>query len=447
VQEADDEEHAKEEGEVMDAMSVATEFSRAVEARNWTEARRLYNLALRLSGSENSYDMYKPGSWRSLVTFMTNTLSSFNITLYSDQSGWSSENVLSRLAALQQRWRTEANTWTMNLEVQRGLYSLLEEATSEETWGAVRAFIDHVNEYVRGRGEYEGEGGIPSPQPRQAGGGGQRNGQLRLAMSAPLADRARSAVGMRTTLDELIGHLEDGQRIQAGCGCGERVKAQVAPAIGAGAAATVFGLPAVILAAMAILGAKYGPEIAQKLQQFFQGQPTTFAPDENAKISEAIAQANAQTVADFRAGNQSDYGLSFNPAAESGDFGMSFAQAEGWDNMSAETMTLWQEATSANPGNPCNYLGQQLRLIHDRLLQASANRPFGAPMPLTSTELTGLLERKGAITETIRRKCGGQWSWDWGDGGIDYGGKIVGNDFTHGTDDVFRVPDDIVVNP
>jgi hypothetical protein len=62
--------------------------------------------------------------------------------------------------------------------------------------GAIREMLDNKNAGVSTGG---------------GGGGSQRNGQLRLAMSAPLADRVRSAVGMRTTLDELIGHLEQGR--------------------------------------------------------------------------------------------------------------------------------------------------------------------------------------------------------------------------------------------
>jgi hypothetical protein len=361
----------------MDAMSVATEFSRAVEAGNWNEARRLQLVVVSMADTEGEAESNAPQSWSSLSRFMTNTLAHFG-QLEGQSYGvggptgmtpaWLMQYIRKSMQDSETGIPTEraGAIYSYLLVINGGLGGLAALGQSE--------IIDRINKAVRPAiiawGKEQGLGPGMSPNSPwyedfvSGGGGGQRNGQLRLAMSAPLADRVRSAVGMRTTLDELIGHLEAGQRLQAGCGCGcKRIQAQVAPAIGAGAAAaaTVFGLPAVILAAMAILGAKYGPEIAQKLQQFFQGQPTTFAPDENAKISEAIAQANAQTVADFRAGTQSDYGLSFNPArAWEPD-----VQGVG-DELPLETFGLgtweatadgvWAQAITELPSDPCGWL-------------------------------------------------------------------------------------------
>jgi hypothetical protein len=291
--------------------------------------------------------------------------------------------------------------------------------------GAIREMLDNKNAGVSTGG---------------GGGGSQRNDQLRLAMSVPLADRVRSAVGMRTTLDELIGHLEDGQRLQAGCGCGKkRIQAQAAgvrEVIDWLRTAGPVGM-AIATSAMAVLwSVQEGPKLVRALSDLMAGQPTTLSLTEEQLIQQAISTAQAKTVADFRAGNQSDYGLSFNPAISDWDkpiyqnprpdtmplgarpFADYYNPGDIDDTLVSQT---WTMAETASPKDPCGYLRGQIEKQKQWYAKNSSwmNEGSGPSPELRATDMQ-IRSTQWIITlmeRTISRHCFpvGREPWSGGD--------------------------------
>jgi hypothetical protein len=177
---------------------------------------------------------------------------------------------------------------------------------------------------------------------------------------------------MNTELDKLIGRLDKG--------CGQRVKAQasVQGFVDTLRMAGPIGM-AIATAAMAILwSAQEGPKLVKALSDLMAGTPTPLTLPQEQLIQQAIATAQAKTVAEFRAGNQSDYGLSFtgtqNPVGDLGVQG--FAEESTWRDAAGNLTMEWQirnqwansadNTRSHDPKDRCNYLRQDLADIRNQ---------------------------------------------------------------------------------
>lgn len=210
---------------------------------------------------------------------------------------------------------------------------------------------------------------------------------------------------MNTKLDKLIGHLEKARAKE--CSCKQRVQAQasVQGVVDTLRMAGPIGM-AIASAAMAILwSAQEGPKLVKALSDLMSGTPAPLTLTQEQLIQQAIATAQAKTVADFRAGTQSDYGLSFTGAQnQAGDAGLSFTQSPTWNDVYD---SYYQDAVAQSPQDPCGWLSAKREDLQRRVEKWTSEDYYGSA-PGRETKLIYDLEYELLMfTEAMKRHCGG----------------------------------------
>jgi hypothetical protein len=222
---------------------------------------------------------------------------------------------------------------------------------------------------------------------------------------------------MIAPLDHLIRKLEGKQRVQAQyveglSGNGLPAWIQMLRSWPTGAA--------IVSGAIAILWAvENGQELANKLSDLMAGKAVPLELGQEQQIQQAIESANAKTVAEFRAGDQSDYGLSFNLATS--DLALEAVEElpQTWESaVAAESRfvpcgtlrKMWEgkraELAEMDRAHKTNYVGLKGPAgyplsggaIYQKSTYYSANRATG-------------IERLNLLAETGKRYCGASgWS-------------------------------------